>query len=310
DLFEGQVRLFEQIVDASAVPRQRNPLLQALFVLHSMPRGQFAVPGLSAELLAAPAQTSKFDMALFLTPNARGLGGEWVFATAILDEARVRCWVEAWVDLLGQILADPERSLDSLTLGALQPAVAAPVSGRSRLEARRDKLKSFARPSTPPVAEAAVRCTPLNAGCELPLVIEPVSADLDPCVWASLNREFIETSLRRHAGLLFRGFGLSTAQDFEAFAEAIQPGLYGAYGDLPKKEGGRNTYRSTPYPERQMILFHNESAHLRRWPRKQWFFCEQPSPVGGATPIVDCRAMYRALPAALAETFERKGLLY
>ncbi len=59
-----------------------------------------------------------------------------------------------------------------------------------------------------------------------------------------------------------------------------------------------------------MILFHNESAHLRRWPRKQWFFCEQPSPVGGATPIVDCRAMYRALPARLAETFERKGLSY
>ena len=301
---------FEQIVEASGVPRQRNPLVQALFVLHSMPRGQFAVPGLSAELLGAPAQTSKFDMALFLTPNARGLGGEWVFATSILDEARVRCWAEAWVDLLGQILADPDRPLDALTLGALQPAPVAPVSGRSRLDAKRDKLKSFTRPATSPVAMAAVRCRPLNVGSELPLVIEPVSADLDPCVWASQNREFIETSLRRHAGLLFRGFGLSTAQDFEAFAEAIQPGLYGAYGDLPKKEGGRNTYRSTPYPERQMILFHNESAHLRRWPRKQWFFCEQPSPVGGATPIVDCRAMYRALPARLAETFERKGLLY
>jgi non-ribosomal peptide synthetase component F/alpha-ketoglutarate-dependent taurine dioxygenase/acyl carrier protein len=311
-VFEQADLPFEQIVDASGVPRerQRNPLVQALFVLHSMPRGQFAVPGLSAELLAAPAQTSKFDMALFLTPHPQGLTGEWVFATAIFDEARVRCWADAWVDLLGQILATPDQPLAALTLGALQPALAAPASGRSRLEAKRDKLKSFSRQVTPPAAESAVRCTPLNADSEFPLVIEPVSTDLDPCVWASQHREFIEDKLRRHAGLLLRGFGLSTAQDFEAFAEAIQPGLYGGYGDLPKKEGGRNTYRSTPYPERQMILFHNESAHLRRWPRKQWFFCELPSPVGGATPIVDCRAMYRALPAELAETFERKGLLY
>src|SRR6185369_6892298 len=64
------------------------------------------------------------------------------------------------------------------------------------------------------------------------------------------------------------------------------------------------------YPEQQMILFHNESAHLERWPRKQWFFCEQPSPVGGATPIVDGREMLRRLPAALVEEFGRKGLLY
>jgi alpha-ketoglutarate-dependent taurine dioxygenase len=59
-----------------------------------------------------------------------------------------------------------------------------------------------------------------------------------------------------------------------------------------------------------MILYHNESSHLPRAPRKQWFFCEQPSPVGGATPIVDCRELYRRLPTELAETFEDKGLLY
>ena len=103
---------------------------------------------------------------------------------------------------------------------------------------------------------------------------------------------------------------MRTPQDFEAFAEVIEPELYGNYGDLPKKEGGRNTYRSTPYPERQMILFHNESAHLDRWPRKQWFFCELPSPVGGATPIVDCREVLRRLPQEVVEKFMRKELLY
>jgi alpha-ketoglutarate-dependent taurine dioxygenase len=59
-----------------------------------------------------------------------------------------------------------------------------------------------------------------------------------------------------------------------------------------------------------MILYHNESSHMERWPRKQWFYCEQPSPVGGATPIVDCREMYRRLPPDLAARFEASGLLY
>jgi len=86
--------------------------------------------------------------------------------------------------------------------------------------------------------------------------------------------------------------------------------LYGEYGDLPKKEGATNIYRSTPYPEQQMILFHNESAHLACWPRKQWFYCEQPSRSGGATPIVDVRRMLQHLPAARVATFERKGLMY
>ena len=112
------------------------------------------------------------------------------------------------------------------------------------------------------------------------------------------------------AVLFFRDFGIKTPQEFEAFAEAILPGLHGTYGDLPKKEGGKNTYRSTPYPEKQMILYHNESAHLECWPRKQWFFCELPSAVGGATPIVDCREMLNKLPAELLEKFESKGLLY
>lgn len=156
----------------------------------------------------------------------------------------------------------------------------------------------------------AVRLSTPSAERSFPLIVEAVDRDLDAVAWARAHRPLIESSLLTHAGLLLRNFGLKTPQEFESFAEAIEPELFGDYGDLPKKEGGRNTYRSTPYPERQMILFHNESAHLERWPRKQWFFCEQPSPVGGATPIVDCREMLRRLPADLVEEFERKGLLY
>nr|UXB95034.1 aspartate hydroxylase [Pseudomonas syringae] len=159
-------------------------------------------------------------------------------------------------------------------------------------------------------ADPSVQLSLLATGTRLPVVIEPTTDGLDPVLWASARREAIETLLCRHGAVLFRGFDLPSVAAFEGFAEALSPGLHGAYGDLPKKEGGRNVYRSTPYPEREMILYHNESSHLESWPRKQWFFCEQPSRVGGATPLADIRQVLAYLPKEVVERFESKGLLY
>lgn len=158
--------------------------------------------------------------------------------------------------------------------------------------------------------DESVRLSLLAAGLSLPVVIEPIDPGLDPALWAATRRVAIEGLLHRHGAVLFRGFDLGTVTAFEAFAEALSPGLHGTYGDLPKKEGGRNVYRSTPYPEREMILYHNESSHLESWPGKQWFFCEQPSRVGGATPLADIRQVLECLPAEVVADFERKGLMY
>jgi alpha-ketoglutarate-dependent taurine dioxygenase len=161
-----------------------------------------------------------------------------------------------------------------------------------------------------PITDASVETSFFNAGTRLPIVLTPTGPINDLPGWIDAHRDELETWLARHGAILFRNFGLPGPAAFEAFAEAISPALYGEYGDLPKKEGGRNTYRSTPYPERQMILYHNESSHLSRWPRRQFFFCELTSVTGGATPIVDCREMLRQLPAQLVDTFERKQLMY
>jgi len=156
---------------------------------------------------------------------------------------------------------------------------------------------------------ASVTLSQLGGQHSFPVVIEPLG-QLDPVAWAAEHRGDVSDALCRHAALLFRGFELPAPPHFEAFAEALSPGLHGTYGDLPKKEGGKNIYRSTPYPEQQMILYHNESSHLESWPRKQWFYCEQPSLKGGATPLVDIRQMIGALPAEVVERFEQKGLIY
>lgn len=333
--FEHDGLPFDRIVEAAGMPRDRtrNPLVQALFVLQNTPAGQLAMPGVQAEMLPPVARNSKFDMALFLEPEggqeAAALRGDWVFATALFERTTVARFASDWLATLDALLRAPDQPVDHVTElvpGAARPSQPKPEESRTmetsqRMAAKLDQLKSLARPRAAALAPAAavpsaadpasqVRLRPLRAGEVFPIVIEPAAPGLDPVAWAARARGLIVDTLHRHAGIVFRGFDLPTPQAFEAFAEAMHPGLYGSYGDLPKKEGGRNTYRSTPYPERQMILYHNESAHLERWPRKQWFYCELPSAIGGATPIVDCRELLRRLPPALAAEFATRQLMY
>ncbi|MGY8527503.1 condensation domain-containing protein [Paracidovorax citrulli] len=322
--FDHQALPFEQIVEAVGAPRERawHPLVQVLFVLQNTPADTPAIAGLQIERMPAPVHAAKFDLAVFLDPHADGLRAEWVYATALFPRDTVQQIADAYGALLTQALADPTLALSGYTVPA---GLCEPVTDRAAMHSisvsrpsKLDKLGKLAQlprrgpePAVPQLSAGPLVTTSfLAADRTFPIVIEPASSDLDPVAWAHAQRDTIESTLCRHGGILLRGFALRTPQEFEAFAEAIEPGLYGSYGDLPKKEGGRNTYRSTPYPEREMILFHNESAHLSRWPRKQWFFCELPSLTGGATPIVDCREMLRRLPPELAEQFERKGLRY
>jgi alpha-ketoglutarate-dependent taurine dioxygenase len=69
-------------------------------------------------------------------------------------------------------------------------------------------------------------------------------------------------------------------------------------------------YTSTPYPPDKSILYHNESSHMHAWPSKINFFCVTVASEGGATPIVDCREVYRRLDPKVAEEFAKKGVMY
>ncbi|MFT0517014.1 amino acid adenylation domain-containing protein [Pseudomonas faucium] len=313
DASAQQALPFDLIVEAAGAPRHpgMNPLVQVLFVMNDMPLAHSGLADLQVQVLPQAGGYSKFDMALFIDPVAAGWRVTWQYATELFKAERIQALLRGWLDILGQVLGNPHIPLREITMTVHGEIVAAPAAGSA--QPRKDKLGSFLkRGATAPATQPAsvVREQAMVPGQAFPLLVEPIDPGVSLTDWVLANRAEVERKLVSHGGLLFRGFGLQTPQDFEAFAEAVQPGLYGQYGDLPKKEGGKNTYRSTPYPEQKMILFHNESAHQDRWPRKQLFFCELPSPIGGATPVVDCRLMYQRLPEGLRQRFEDKGLLY
>lgn len=168
------------------------------------------------------------------------------------------------------------------------------------------------RQAPAPPAGSPVKTSYISASDAFPLVFSPAveGASVALPAWAEENRSFIVSNLGTHGALLFRGFGLTSPEEFEAVASAICPDLYGEYGDLPREGVGSKVYGSTPYPANQAILFHNESSHLPRWPMKQFFFCVQPSETGGETPLLDCREVAGAVDRAILDKFRDKGLLY
>ncbi|WP_144172979.1 non-ribosomal peptide synthetase [Pseudomonas sp. Kh13] len=323
--FQHQQVPFDKLVEALQPPRTAgvNPLVQVLFVMQNTPGTNASLPGLEIEEHLLPGhQSSKFDLAVFVEEDdEQGLNVRWVYRTSVLGAPTVNCLEQGFENLLERIVTAPEQALEDwswrLEGNPAAPAPAQPqppaddaATRSARKLSKMSKLKQTRASGVSQLPHQQVRTRSLIDGQALPLVIEPLLGDLDPVHWALQARPWINEQLRTHGGLLLRGFNLPDATAFEQFAQAIEPDLYGTYGDLPKNTSGKNIYHSTPYPEQHMILFHNESSHLPQWPRKQWFFCEIPAPHGGCTPIVDCRQVLARLPEDLVTRLKAKGLLY
>jgi len=149
-----------------------------------------------------------------------------------------------------------------------------------------------------------------HAGAAFPHLQEPDEPGELVERWLARHREAADAALTEHGALLLRGFAIADEAAFEQAANALTRALEPSYGDLVKRASARFVYDATVYPKDRAILFHNEGSHTPRMPTRQLFFCGRDGFTGGETPIVDCRKVYRALPAELRAAFEARGLRY
>jgi alpha-ketoglutarate-dependent taurine dioxygenase len=145
----------------------------------------------------------------------------------------------------------------------------------------------------------------------LPRSVRPRVDAVDLAQWMAQHPRAIDELLARDGALLFRGFALPNARDFAAVAAAAggEPFAY-VERTTPRVEVGERIYTSTEYPATETIPLHNESSYASRWPSRLLFYCEEPATSGGATTLADSRAVLRALPPSLVESFTRRGVLY
>jgi alpha-ketoglutarate-dependent taurine dioxygenase len=160
--------------------------------------------------------------------------------------------------------------------------------------------------------QSLVRTSALVPGRELPLLVEPALPGVDLLQWAEGCRDWIEEKLLAAGALLFRGFGVESAEEFHQAVEAISgsPPLEYTERSSPRSEVSRNIYTSTDYPPDQPIFPHNEHSYKDAFPLRLYFYCARPSSAGGETPVVDCRAVYDRLPEEVRRRFEDSGYVY
>ncbi|MDP9158645.1 MAG: TauD/TfdA family dioxygenase, partial [Acidobacteriota bacterium] len=252
--------------------------------------------------------TSKFDLALELAPDGSG-DSFFEYNTDLFEKATIVQMVDQFEKVLAQLLSRPDEPLTSLeVLNRLRRRTHAmeKISDKPKMKG----LKDFKRRAATSSPGEMIHCSTPQPQSKLPLVMTPAVENIDLADWAGSNRDFINGKLLEHGALLFRGFSLNSPADFERVAASICSELYGEYGDLPREGVAGKIYQSTPYPADKMILYHNESSHLSRWPQKINFYCAQPAQQGGATPIADCREVARRMDPDVLRKFEEKGLLY
>lgn len=155
-------------------------------------------------------------------------------------------------------------------------------------------------------------------GTSFPLVLQCTSSPtLDAATaWMAEHRQTLDEQASLHGAILFRGFPLATAGDFDRFVAAF------GWRNFPYDESLSNAVRvnRTPRvftaneaPPSVTIFLHHEMAQTPIYPSKLFFFCEQPADHGGATPLCRSDVLWQRLVERcpdFARNCLEKGLRY
>ncbi|HEX5082873.1 MAG TPA: condensation domain-containing protein, partial [Blastocatellia bacterium] len=304
---------FEKLVEELRPERNmtHTPLFQIWFVLQNAPLPPLELPGLTLDLLQVDDGTSKFDITISLFETKQGLMASWTYNTDLFDEGTIARLARHYDALLRSIVAAPGARLNKLQFLTEAERLQQSRAMIDKKQLNLNKLKNVRRQAVDLKQTDLVKTGYLPTSSSMPLVISPLApSDLDPAEWARFNRSDLDRQLLSHGAVLFRGFRIDSARDFERFAQALCPDLFADYGDLPRKQDSGHIYHSTPYPPDRPILFHHESSQMHCWPRRIMFNCARPADEGGATPLADGRLTLRRLRAELREEFARRGVLY
>ena len=159
--------------------------------------------------------------------------------------------------------------------------------------------------------EELVRSEYLDPDRRLPLLLRPQNVNIDLVSWAAENRAMIQMQLLSHGAILFRNFHLSSVTDFQELVRAVSDCLLDyTERSSPRTYVANGVYTSTDHPPSEPILLHCEQSYTLSWPMKIWFFCRQPAPDRGRTPIADNREVYQRISQNTREAFRRRGVMY
>jgi len=130
------------------------------------------------------------------------------------------------------------------------------------------------------------------------------------------QKEAIDSALTDQGAVLFRGYDVPAAQDFDAVVTAYGEDNF-AYSESLSNAVRVNVtervFTANEAPPTTSIYLHHEMAQTPIYPSKLFFYCEIQPGAGGATPL--CRSdilleQLRAMEPELVSAFAEKGVRY
>jgi alpha-ketoglutarate-dependent taurine dioxygenase len=131
-------------------------------------------------------------------------------------------------------------------------------------------------------------------GDVFPLLIECRTLDAtlpDAVDWAHNKRSELLDQASRHGAVLFRGFPLSSPEDFDAFVATFDLSNFPYYESLSnavRVNWTERVFSANEAPPEVTIFLHHEMAQTPFFPAQLFFFCQLPADEGGQTPV--CRS--------------------
>lgn len=147
----------------------------------------------------------------------------------------------------------------------------------------------------------------------LPVMVDQTQLQLQRPLaeWVASNRNNIDQALYRHGAVLFRGFGIDSAEKLNQVAVAHAGELLGYIErGAPRVQLGDKVYSSTEYAAEESIPMHHEMSYSHHWPSKLYFCSEIVAEEGGYTPLADDRKVFAAIPTDIKQRFIDRKVMY
>jgi len=174
-------------------------------------------------------------------------------------------------------------------------------------------------PSMLDVCQTSISGQQIHGGEPFPLVFQcrsPNASLESVAAWIESHSSELCEQAGRHGAILFRGFPLATAEDFDRFVEAFGLENFPYEGSLSNAVRVNRTPRvftANEAPPTVSIFLHHEMAQTPVFPGKLFFFCEEPAEDGGVTPLCRSDVLWDRLAARCPEfacDCAEKGLRY
>ncbi|MEO1619801.1 MAG: condensation domain-containing protein, partial [Cyanobacteria bacterium J06632_3] len=150
DAYAYQDVPFEKLLEALQPPRDlsRTPLFQVWFNMLTLEGNQLALPGLDAQLFRTGKVSAKFDLSLYVRETGDRLRVDWVYNTALFGADTVQFMSRCFQTLLENMVAEPDRSIETLPTFKVQEFEAGERDSFS------ERLRHRPHPSNEPIQTA------------------------------------------------------------------------------------------------------------------------------------------------------------